>query len=53
MTRMLDLEDILELVNECLNNSPAEEQDSIRQRHELVLHIVTQFGNQLDVEQIP
>ena len=50
MTRVLDLRDVLELINDTLNNCPTAQQDAVGQGHQLVLHILAQFGDQLKVK---
>ena len=53
MTRMLNLRDILQLVNDAFDNRPATQQNAIRKLHQVVLHVLTYFGNQAQIEQIP
>lgn len=48
MTSMLDLRDIFELVDNGLNNRPFAHQEFIRKVHEVVLHVFTQPGNELE-----
>ncbi len=50
MTRMLDLGNVLELINDRLHNRSTTEQDAIGEAHQAVLHVLAQLGNQLDVE---
>lgn len=50
---MLNLGDILELVNDGFNDRLATQQDAIGHRHELVLHIAAQLGDELDIKQLP
>jgi len=52
MTRMLDLRDVLELINDGLNDCSAAQQNAIAPGHQLVLHISAQLGNQLKIKQI-
>ena len=52
MTRMFDLRDVLELINDGLNDRSAAQQNAIAPGHQLVLHIFTQFGNQLKVKHL-
>src|SRR5579859_5274248 len=48
MTRMLDLRNVFELVNDGLNNGPFAQQELVRQRHELVFHVFAQSGDELE-----
>ena len=50
MARVLNLRDVLGLINDTLNNCPTTQQDAVGPGHQLVLHILTQFGNQLEIE---
>src|SRR6266567_5053717 len=48
VTRMLDLRDVFELVNDGLNNGPFAQQQLVRQMHELVFHVFAQPGDELE-----
>ena len=50
MTRMLDLRDVLELINDGLDDRSAAKQNAITPGHQLILHISAQLGNQLNIE---
>jgi len=52
-TRLLDLGNVLELVNDGLNQSPFARQKLIGHDHQAVLHVLAQLGNQLDLEVLP
>ncbi len=49
MTRMFDLRDVLELVNDGLNNCPFAEQQLVRKVHEMILHVFAQPGDETPV----
>ena len=53
MTRMLNLRDILELVNDAFDNRPATKQNAIQKLHQPVLHVLAHFGDQAQIEQVP
>jgi hypothetical protein len=48
MTRMLDLRDILELIDNRLDNRPFPQQEFIGKVHELIFPIFTQPGDELE-----
>ena len=52
MTRMLDLRDVLELINDGLNDCSAAQQNTITPSHQLVLHILAQLGDQLKIKHL-
>ena len=52
MTRMFDLRDVLELINDGLNDRSAAQQNTITPSHQLVLHILAQLGDQLKIKHI-
>ena len=52
MTRMLDLRDVLELIDDGLNDRSAAQQNAIAPGHQLVLHILAQLGNQLKIKHL-
>lgn len=51
MARMLDLGDVLELVDDAFDDGPMAQEDAIGHGHQAVLHVIAQFGDELDVEQ--
>ena len=53
MTRMLNLRDILELVNNAFDNRPATKQNAIRKLHQPLLHVLAHFGDQAQIEPVP
>ena len=50
MTRMFDLGDVFQLINDAFNNRSTSQQDAIGHEHQLVSHILAQLGNELDVK---
>jgi hypothetical protein len=48
MTRVLDLRDILELIDNRLDNRPFTQQEFIRKVHELIFHVFAQPGDELE-----
>jgi hypothetical protein len=48
MTRMLDLRNILELVDNRFDNRPFAQQELVRQVHEPVFHVFAQSGDELE-----
>ena len=50
MTRVLDLRDIFQLVNNCLDNRALSQQNLIEDRHEFVFHIRFDPNDELNVE---
>src|SRR5512135_2137944 len=48
MTRMLDLRNILELVDNRFDNRSFAQQELVRQMHELVFHVFAQPGDELE-----
>lgn len=50
MARVLNLRDIFELVNNCLNNGAHPQQNLIEDRHEFVFHVRFDANDELKVE---
>lgn len=50
VTRMLNLRDVLELVNDGLNNRTLTREQLVTQPHEMVLHIAPRFGKELNIK---
>src|SRR5712691_11820219 len=48
MARMLDLRDVFELVNNGLNNRAFAQQQFVRKVHQVILHVFTQPGDELE-----
>ncbi len=48
MTRMLDLRNILELVNNGFDNCSFVQQEFIRKVHKMILHVFAQPGDELE-----
>src|SRR5205823_2440620 len=48
MTRMLDLGNILELINDGLNDGPLTKQELVVEMHKLIFHVLTQFRDELE-----
>ncbi len=53
MARMLDLGDILELIIDGLDQDSFAEQELIGHHHQAVLHVLAEFGNQVEMEILP
>ena len=50
MPGMLDLGDILQLIDDRFDDGSFSQQDLVGHEHQAVLHILAQFGDELDVE---
>src|SRR5690349_19181986 len=48
VTRMLNLRNILELVNNGLNDRSLAQQQFVRQGHEMILHVLAQSGDEME-----
>lgn len=50
MARMLDLRNVLELINDAFNDGSFSKQKLVHPGHQAVLHVLSEFGNELEVE---
>ena len=47
MTGMLDLHDVFQLIVDDFNNRPFAQQQLVGQRHQFVMHVLAELGDQL------
>ncbi len=47
VTRMLDLRNVLQLVNDSFDDSAFSQQQAVCQEHQTIFHLTFEFGNQL------
>mgnify|MGYP001824657640 CR=1 FL=1 len=53
VTRMLNLRDVLELIDDGFDDGPFTKQDLVSHGHQAIFHVAAQLCDQLKIEQMP